>query len=101
MTEAIGLTGEHVPIETQPTKIGLDRSRVLGARAGHIGVVHAQQKLAAVGARKQPIDQRDAGVAEVQLAGRRRRETGEDSTHDLLGGFGVSADAPEKALTIG
>src|SRR5205807_10074986 len=68
-----------VPCETEPSQAvenGVDRR--LG-RALAIGVFDPQQHAAAVRARKQPVEQRGARAADVEKAGGRRREAGNDS----------------------
>jgi competence protein ComEC len=74
--------GVAVPIEAEPAHPVEDRvDRRLG-RARAIGILDAQQELAAVMAREQPVEQRRARAADMQIAGRRRRETGGTTVGD-------------------
>ena len=70
--------GVAVPVEPEPAHAVEDRvDRRLG-RAGAIGILDAQQELAAVMAREQPVEQRGARAADMEEAGRRGREAGDD-----------------------
>ena len=64
-----------VPVEAKPLEIRLDRLGEFRPRALAIGVVEAQQEPPAGLAREEPIDQRGAGIAEMQPPGRAGRET--------------------------
>ena len=66
-----------VPLQAEPRQPVEDRGdRGLG-RAGAVGVLDAQEERAAVMAREQPVEERRAGAADVQEAGRRGGETGD------------------------
>ena len=70
-----------VPIQPQPfepVENRLDRGL---RRALAVGVLDAQQELAAEALGVEPVEQRGARAADVQKAGRRRRETGDDLRH--------------------
>ena len=67
-----------VPVEAEPGQPVEDRrDRGLG-RALAVGILDAQQHLAAASARIEPIEQRRACAADVQEAGRGGREAGDD-----------------------
>ena len=63
------------PSQRSPSKIAAVAS---GRRAGAVGVLDAQQEGAAGVAGVEPVEQRGARAADVQVAGRRRREAGDD-----------------------
>ena len=63
------------PSQSSPSRIAVDRR--LG-RALAVGVLDAQQQLAAGAARIEPVEQRRARSADMQEAGRRRGEAGDD-----------------------
>ena len=70
-----------VPIEAEPSQTlhdRLDRSLDL---AGLVGVLDAQDELAAVPTGEQPREQGGADVANVRVAGGTRCETGSDIGH--------------------
>ena len=70
-----------VPLEAEPGQAVIDcLNRILG-RTLSIGVLDAQKELALLVARIGPREQRRAGAADVQVAGGRRGEAG----NDLLG----------------
>ena len=67
-----------IPIEIEPGQAIEDGGdRGLGG-AGAVGILDAQAELAAVVAGVEIVEQRGAGAADVQEAGGRRRETGDD-----------------------
>ena len=67
-----------VPLQAEPRQAVEDRGdRGLGG-AGAVGVLDAQQELAAVVAREQPVEERGARAADMQEAGRRGGEAGDD-----------------------
>ena len=51
-------------------------------RALAVGVLDPQQHLAAAAARVEPVEQRGAGAADVEEAGRGGGEAGDDLGHD-------------------
>ena len=59
-----------VPVEPEPAQRLVDVLDVLGRVALGVGVLDAQEHLAAVVAGLEPVEQRGAGAADVQLAGR-------------------------------
>ena len=67
-----------VPVEAEPFHAIEDRvdRRLGGARL--VGVLDPEHEAAAAMARVEPVEQGRAGAADVQEAGRRRRETGDD-----------------------
>ena len=92
--EPLRLAHHHVGIDPEPAEIVADRGIELGRRALGVGVVDAQDELAAVLLREQEIVQRGADIADVEPAGRRGGEAGD--------GHGVFAIGPVwKALVIG
>ena len=73
-----------VPIEAEPAQPVEDRvDRRLG-RARLVGVLDPQQVLAAVVAGEQPVEQRGARAADMQEAGGRGREAGDDGGRGLI-----------------
>ena len=76
--EAIRLLFLRVPAQAKPLQVGADRRRIIGARPFQIGVVQPQQEAAATLARPQPVVQRGADIADVEMAGRRRGEARDD-----------------------
>ena len=67
-----------VPIEAEPAHAVEDRlDRRLGG-AGAVGVLDAEQELATVMAGEEPVEQGGARAADMEEAGRRRREAGDD-----------------------
>ena len=73
-----------VPVEAepaQPVENGVDRLR---RRALAVGVLDAQQELAADVLGVEPVEQRRARAADVQEAGRRGGEAGDDLRHGKL-----------------
>ena len=73
-----------VPIEAEPRQAVEDRLDGRGRRARAIGVLDAQQVLAAVMAGVQPVEERRARAADMQKAGGRGGEAGDDG-HGLEG----------------
>ena len=74
-----------VPVEAEPRQPVEDRvDRGLG-RALAVGVLDAQQELAAGVAGVEPVEQRGARAADVQEAGRRGGEAGDDLGHGTRG----------------
>ena len=61
--------GPLVPVEAEPAQIAQDRRLGLARRALDVGVLDAQDERAARAARQQPVEQRRARVADVELAG--------------------------------
>ena len=76
---AVGLAELFIPVEAEPAEILLQRLGIFGLAALGIGVVEAQQHLAAELAGEQPVDQRGAGIADMEVA---RRRGGEAEFHD-------------------
>ena len=64
-----------VPVELEPAQRVEDLLDVLGRRALAVGVLDAQDELAALAAREEPVVQCRPRAADVQHARRRRRET--------------------------
>ena len=74
-----------VPGEPEPAQIVLDGGFGGRGRALAVGVLDAQDVGAAVVPRQQPVEERRAGVADVQMAG---RTGGEADSHRRRSGFG-------------
>ena len=72
-----------VPIEAEPAHPVEDRVDRLRRRARLVGIFDAQQELAAVVAGEEPVEQRRARAADVQEAGRRGGEAGDDGRLSL------------------
>ena len=68
-----------VPRQAQPVEPVDDRRDSPRRRPHAVGVFDAQQELAAMMARKKPVEERSARPADVQKPGRRRRETDDDA----------------------
>ena len=73
-----------VPIEFEPAQAVEDRLDRLRRRALAVGVLDAQQELAADVLGVEPVEQRRARPADMQEAGGRGRETGDDGGHGAL-----------------
>ena len=73
--DALRLAAHEVRLDSQPLQIGLDRLGVFRLRTLEIRVVEAQNErpIAALG--EEPVEQRGAGVADMDAPGRRGRET--------------------------
>src|SRR3546814_7994473 len=68
-----------IPVEPEPAHPVEDRvDRGLGG-AGAVGILDAQQEIAAVVAREQPVEQRGARAADLEETRRRRREARDDA----------------------
>ena len=67
--EAAGLRVALVPGDAEPGQVLLDRGHELGLVAGDVGVVEAQQELAAMPPCQQVVGERHAGVADMQQPG--------------------------------
>jgi hypothetical protein len=63
-----------IPVEPEPAEILLDRGGELLGRARGVGVVEAEDQRAAAFAREEPVDERRAGVAEMEAPRRARGE---------------------------
>ena len=66
--------GALVPVETQPAQILENPGLRLASGPLGVGVLDAQDERAVVAVREQPVEQRRARVADVQLTGGRRSE---------------------------
>jgi len=75
-----------VPQEAEPAQILVDACDELGSAALAVGVLDAQQEPATAAPGEQPVEERGARIAEMQLAARARCEPGG------VGGDGVGAD---------
>jgi len=64
--------------EPQPTQVAINRLFKRLGRTRRIGVVDPEQEAAAHLFGEQPIEQRGAGIADMQQPGGRRRETDDD-----------------------
>ena len=63
-----------VPVEAEPAQPVEDAGDHVGRRALDVGVFDAQDERAAVAPRVEPVEERRAGAADVQVTGRRGRE---------------------------
>src|SRR5262249_36583144 len=78
--------GLAVPIAAAPVETGEDRvDRRLG-RSLRVSVLDAQQHLAAAPAGIEPVEQRGPSSADVEEAGRGRREAGDDGLSHAVQG---------------
>ena len=75
--------GPFVPIDAQPAKAVQNRRQRRSTFRSGVGVVDAQQELAAMPPGKQPIEQRRANAADVQIAGRAGSETSANHDHPI------------------
>ena len=71
---ALGLAAQKVRPNSKPFKIRLDRVGVFRLGTFEIRVVEAQDERSAAAADEEPVQQSRAGVADMDAAGRRRRE---------------------------
>src|SRR5215208_7932900 len=93
--EAVGLAHHAVRRDAEPREIRLDRRRELRLRALEVGVVETQHEGAALAPREQRVQERGAGVADVQEP-RRRGGEADDRDHG-----GVVACCPAGATNTG
>ena len=70
--------GFTVPIESQPVEPGNDRVDGCLSRTGTVGVFDPEQRLAAMVAGIEPVEQGGAGATNVEKTRRRRGEAGDD-----------------------
>ena len=84
-----------VPVEAEPAQILEDALLGLLGRALGVGVLDAEDERAVVAAREQPVEERRARVADVQLAGRAGGEA--DSHRPRSDGRGPTAEARSSA----
>jgi hypothetical protein len=68
------LAHRSVPIELQPGEVLEDRRGILVAAPRPVDILEAEQKAACVKPRRAPPFERRADMAEMQIAGRARRE---------------------------
>ncbi len=68
---ALGLTGEEIVRDAEPAEVFDDGGFVFGLGAFGVGIVDAQQELAAVLLREEEVEQRRARIADMQQAGGR------------------------------
>ena len=74
----------------EPPEIAFDPFREFEGRALAVGVVEAEDEATARAAGEKPVQERGARVADVDSAGRRRRETNNWRTAMRSGGHGPS-----------
>src|SRR3954462_5457509 len=80
-TVAAADIGTFVPFETEPPQVPQNRRLRLTCRPLDVGILDSQDERASRSPREQPVEQRRAGVANVELPGRARREP---NSHRLL-----------------
>ena len=73
--------GPLVPIEPEPAQAVENPFDHLRRRSLDVGVLDAQHEHAAVTTREQPVEERRARAADVEVAGRRRSEANSGSRH--------------------
>ena len=71
----------EVVLEAQPVEIAIDGLFKFLRRARRIGIVNSQQEFAAFAAGEKIIEQRGAGIADMQQARGRWREADDDVAH--------------------
>ena len=76
--EPLRLTDHGVRLEAEPAEVLDDRLDIFLPAALQVGVVDPQQEPPAILQREQRIVQRGADIADMEPAGRRRGETGDD-----------------------
>src|SRR5690606_33339475 len=70
--------GAFVPVDAEPRQVAQDALGRLFGGAGLIRVLDAEEESAAHPARKGPAEERRSGAADVQMAGGRGSEAGDD-----------------------
>ena len=75
---AVDLAVGAVMRQPQPLQVAINRLLEFLGRSRRIGIVDAQQKAAAMFLGEQPVQQRGAGIADMQQACGRRREADSD-----------------------
>ena len=86
-----------VPIEAEPSQAVENALDHVGRRALDVGVLDAQHEHAAMTTGKEPVEERGPRAADVQIAGRRRRESHAGCGHDAIvtSGYNRSLDAAQ------
>ena len=82
------LAGAFVPVEAEPAHAVEDRLAGFLGVAGLVGVLDAQDERAAMFAGEEPVEERGACAADVEVAGWRRGEAGADGHACGLGADG-------------
>ena len=77
--------GPLVPVEAEPAQVLEDAGLGLARRALGVGVLDAQDERAVLAVREQPVEQRRARVADVELPGRDSERIGLASTSGASG----------------
>src|SRR5687768_4124116 len=72
-------TGPLVPVEAQPVETIQNPRDHVGRGPLDVGVFDAEHERAAVPARVEPVEERGAGAADMEVPGRRRSKT--DTRH--------------------
>jgi hypothetical protein len=80
-----------VPVEPEPAQPLEDGARGLVGGAGLVGVLDAEQELAAELAGEEPVEERGAGAADVEVAGGRGGETEARADTEVRNGDGSAA----------
>jgi hypothetical protein len=71
----LGCAGKtFVPVKAEPLEVADHRFFAFASGARGVSVLHPQHKLSTRAARIEPVEQRSAGAAHVQVAGRGGRE---------------------------
>jgi hypothetical protein len=81
-----------LPLDAQPVEAVFDRLGVFGLGAEVVGVLDAEDKLAAHPLREEEVHQRRATAADVEVTGRAGGEAGADDLRGLLGAPGEFRD---------
>jgi hypothetical protein len=89
--EPVRLPHDHVGRDAEPLQIGLDGIRIFLLRARHIRIVEAQDEGAAFPPRIERVEQGHAGVADMDVPGRRRGEANDGLGHGKPYGEGQRA----------
>jgi hypothetical protein len=79
-----------VPVEAQPGQAVEDDLGVFIGGTRLVGILDAEQELAAFFAGEQPVEQRGASAADVEVAGRRGSEA--DADRSSYGRVGLSVE---------
>ena len=81
--------GPSSHVESEPPHAVENAGDHVGRRALDVGVFDAEDERAAVPAGVEPVEQRRARAADVEIAGRRRRETDAGAHHSILLAYGA------------
>src|SRR5687767_7634357 len=90
-------TGPLVPIETQPAETIQNPPDHVRRGPLDVGVFDAEHERAAVPARVEPVEERGAGAADVEVAGRRGSKTNTRQGAHHVGAHYVAAPSSRRS----